>query len=76
MAKTFKLPKKINAFKVPKSARKQANKLISRLQGQELEGLLGAVVAAVIAHLALRGKAGGEPLSRKLAGTVGSHLKH
>jgi len=76
MAKAFKLPKKINGFKLPKSARKQANTLIARLQGEELEALIAAVVTAVIAHLAMRGKEGGTPLSHKLAGAVGSHLKH
>lgn len=29
MAKTFKLPRKINGFRLPKKARKQANKFIA-----------------------------------------------
>lgn len=76
MAKRFKLPKKINGFALPKGPRKQANRLIAKLQGEELEALLGVVVAAVIAHFATRGADTGQPLGKKLAGAVESHLRH
>ncbi|WP_225206767.1 hypothetical protein [Novosphingobium huizhouense] len=76
MAKTFKLPKKINGFRLPKEPRKQANKMIRRLQGAELEALIAAVLAAVLMHFAQRGAEGSEPLSKRLAGAVGGHLKH
>ncbi|MCH7628604.1 MULTISPECIES: hypothetical protein [Novosphingobium] len=76
MAKPFKLPKKINGFRLPKTARREANKLIARLQGEELEALVAAVLAAAVMHFAERGREGREPLSKRLAGAVGSHLKH
>ncbi|MCW1381862.1 hypothetical protein OLX02_03400 [Novosphingobium sp. KCTC 2891] len=76
MAKAFKLPKKINGFRLPKGARKEANKVLGRLQGEDLEALIVAVLAAAVMHFAQRGKAGGEPLSRRLVIAVGSHLKH
>ena len=76
MAKTFKLPRKINGFRLPKQARKEANRLIKRLQGPELEALVAAVLAAVVMHFAQRGSDGAEPLSKRLVGAVGGHLKH
>lgn len=76
MARAFKLPKKINGFKLPKKPRKQANRLIARLQGEELEALVAAVLAAVLGHFAARAADDKEPLARRIASAVGSHLKH
>ncbi|BEV00774.1 hypothetical protein [Novosphingobium olei] len=79
MAKTFKLPRKINGFRLPKKARKQANAFIARLQGEELEALATAVLGAILIHFADRAARNGEPgdpLSKRLIDAVGSHLKH
>ncbi|MDF8333988.1 hypothetical protein [Novosphingobium cyanobacteriorum] len=76
MAKPFKLPKTINGIRLPKATRKQANRFLEKLHGEELEALIAAVVTAVIAHIATRRQEGEALLKRKLAGVVGSHLKH
>ncbi len=76
MAKAFKLPKTVNGFRLPKQMRKEANRLIARLQGEELASLIAAVLAAAMMHLADGRREGGERLSKRLAGAVGSHLKH
>jgi hypothetical protein len=76
MAKPFKLPKTINGIRLPKTPRKQANRFLEKLQGEELEALIAAVVTAVIAHIASRRQEGEAPLGRKLAGALESHLKH
>jgi hypothetical protein len=72
-----KVPKKVGGFKIPKPLRKQANQVIGRLQGEELQALLGSLLAAAVMHYAQRGKAQADatPLSHKLAGAVQSHLR-
>lgn len=76
MAKAYKLPKTINGFRLHKPLRKEANKLIARLQGEELQALISAVLAAAVVHVVDRGSGGAKPLLKRLAGAVESHLKH
>lgn len=75
MVKRFKLPKKINGFRLPKRARKQANKLIANLQGDELEALVSAFLAAVLLYFVERSTPDGEALPDRI-GRAGSQLKH
>ena len=72
MAKAFKLPKRIRGVKLPKAERKKANRLLARLQGEELRALAGVVATAVITHLV--DQAGQEKLSHRLGKAVGGHL--
>lgn len=72
MVKAIKLPKRIRGVKLPKAARRTANRLLQRVQGEELEALAGVVIAAVIAHLADREGKG--KLSQRLGKAVGTHL--
>ncbi|MES2493255.1 MAG: hypothetical protein V4579_08260 [Pseudomonadota bacterium] len=72
--KSFKLPKQINGFKLPKKPRKTANRMLSRAQGPELEVLVGVVLGAVVAHFV--DKDGETKLSQRVKTAVGDHLMH
>jgi len=73
-SKSFKLPKRINGYKLPKKSRKSANRFLRRVQGPELEGLMGVVLGAMAAHLA--DKSSETRLSQRLTKAVGDHLTH
>lgn len=72
MTKQYKLPKRVAGVKLPKPARKTANRLLRRVQGEELQALAGVVLAALIAHLADR--EGKTKLSRRVGDAVSGHL--
>lgn len=76
MARAFKLPKKINGYKLPKKPRKQANRLMAKLQGPELEALVMAVIGAVIAHLAERHADKAPALKERLGNVLSGHMSH
>lgn len=76
MAKAFKIPKKINGYKLPKKPRKEANRLIAKIQGPELDALVMALMGAVIAHLVERSGDRVPGLKDRLGAVMGGHLRH
>jgi len=72
MARKIKVPKRINGYKLSKPARRRANRLLARFQGEELEMLLGALVGAALAHFTDR--KGKSRLGHRLREVLGSHL--